>query len=30
VLWHPEAGDDVKLFQALVEQAREYRQARAA
>ena len=30
VLWHPEAGDDVKLFRALVEQAREYRQARAA
>jgi gamma-glutamyl-gamma-aminobutyrate hydrolase PuuD len=30
VLWHPEAGDDVKLFQALVEQAREYKQARAA
>jgi putative glutamine amidotransferase len=30
VLWHPEAGDDVKLFEALVEQAREYKQARAA
>jgi putative glutamine amidotransferase len=30
VLWHPEAGEDRKLFEALVEQAREYRQARAA
>ena len=30
VLWHPEAGDDMKLFEALVEQAREYKQARAA
>jgi gamma-glutamyl-gamma-aminobutyrate hydrolase PuuD len=30
VLWHPEAGDDVKLFRALVEQAREYEQTRAA
>ena len=30
VLWHPEAGEDRKLFQALVEQAREYKQARAA
>src|SRR2546421_5150410 len=28
VLWHPEAGDDAKLFEALVEQAREYRDAR--
>jgi gamma-glutamyl-gamma-aminobutyrate hydrolase PuuD len=30
VLWHAEAGDDMKLFQALVEQAREYKQAHAA
>jgi putative glutamine amidotransferase len=30
VLWHPEAGEDLKLFQALVEEAREYKQARAA
>jgi putative glutamine amidotransferase len=30
VLWHPEAGDDVKLFRALVEQAREYERTRAA
>jgi putative glutamine amidotransferase len=30
VLWHPEAGDDLKLFEALVEEARRYRQARAA
>jgi putative glutamine amidotransferase len=30
VLWHPEAGEDRKLFEALVEQAREYKQARAA
>jgi putative glutamine amidotransferase len=30
VLWHPEAGDDLKLFQALVEQAREYKQAHLA
>lgn len=30
VLWHPEAGEDKKLFQALVEQARKYKQARAA
>lgn len=30
VLWHPEAGEDKKLFEALVEQAREYKQARAA
>ncbi|MGZ8706070.1 MAG: gamma-glutamyl-gamma-aminobutyrate hydrolase family protein [Gaiellaceae bacterium] len=29
VLWHPEAGDDLKLFEALVEEARRYRQARA-
>jgi gamma-glutamyl-gamma-aminobutyrate hydrolase PuuD len=30
VLWHPEAGEDLKLFEALVEQAREYRKARTA
>jgi len=30
VLWHPEASEDKKLFEALVEQAREYKQARAA
>ena len=30
VLWHPEAGEDMKLFEALVEQAREYRKARTA
>ncbi|HWJ44870.1 MAG TPA: gamma-glutamyl-gamma-aminobutyrate hydrolase family protein [Gaiellaceae bacterium] len=30
VLWHPEAGENKKLFEALVEQAREYKQARAA
>ena len=29
VQWHPEAGEDAALFQALVEQAREYRAARA-
>jgi gamma-glutamyl-gamma-aminobutyrate hydrolase PuuD len=28
VLWHPEEGEDFALFQALVEQAREYRAAR--
>jgi putative glutamine amidotransferase len=28
VLWHPEAGDDVALFQALVEEARRYREER--
>jgi gamma-glutamyl-gamma-aminobutyrate hydrolase PuuD len=28
VLWHPEAGEDAKLFDALVEQAREYRESR--
>jgi putative glutamine amidotransferase len=28
VLWHPEAGEDLKLFEALVEQAREYREQR--
>jgi putative glutamine amidotransferase len=30
VLWHPEAGEDRKLFEALVEQARAYREQRAA
>ena len=29
VQWHPEAGEDAALFEALVEQAREYRSARA-
>ncbi len=28
VLWHPEAGDDMKLFEALVAEARAYRDAR--
>jgi gamma-glutamyl-gamma-aminobutyrate hydrolase PuuD len=28
VLWHPEEGDDMALFEALVEEAREYREAR--
>jgi gamma-glutamyl-gamma-aminobutyrate hydrolase PuuD len=28
VLWHPEAGEDTALFEALVEQARRYRQDR--
>jgi gamma-glutamyl-gamma-aminobutyrate hydrolase PuuD len=28
VLWHPEAGDDGALFEALVEEARRYRSAR--
>ena len=28
VLWHPEAGEDARLFEALVEQAREYRATR--
>ena len=28
VQWHPEAGEDAALFEALVEQAREYRSAR--
>jgi gamma-glutamyl-gamma-aminobutyrate hydrolase PuuD len=30
VLWHPEAGEDMKLFEALVEEARRYREQRAA
>jgi putative glutamine amidotransferase len=28
VLWHPEAGEDMKLFQELVREANEYRSAR--
>ena len=28
VLWHPEAGEDMKLFEALVAEARAYREAR--
>ncbi len=28
VLWHPEEGEDVALFKALVEEARAYRAAR--
>jgi putative glutamine amidotransferase len=28
VLWHPEAGEDVKLFEELVRASREYREAR--
>ena len=30
VLWHPEAGDDAALFDALVEQARAYREEKSA
>jgi len=30
VLWHPEAGDDQRLFDALVDEAREYRAGRTA
>src|SRR2546421_1984376 len=29
VLWHPEAGEDMKLFEALVEEARRYRRERS-
>ena len=29
VLWHPEAGEDMRLFEALVEEARRYREARS-
>jgi gamma-glutamyl-gamma-aminobutyrate hydrolase PuuD len=29
VLWHPEAGEDMRLFEELVEQARGYRETRA-
>ena len=28
VLWHPEAGEDMKLFEALVEEAARYRAER--
>jgi len=28
VLWHPEAGEDMRLFEALVEEARRYREAK--
>ncbi len=28
VQWHPEAGEDAALFEALVEQAREFRSSR--
>ena len=28
VLWHPEAGEDLKLFEALVDEARAYREER--
>ena len=28
VLWHPEAGEDMKLFEALVAEARAYREER--
>ena len=30
VLWHPEAGEDLKLFEELVREAREYRSSRNA
>ena len=30
VLWHPEAGEDLRLFEALVEEARGYRRSRLA
>ena len=30
VLWHPEAGEDAALFEALVDQARAYRAERTA
>ena len=30
VLWHPEAGEDLRLFEALVAEATEYRRARAS
>jgi putative glutamine amidotransferase len=29
VLWHPEEGEDMRLFEALVEQAKAYREARS-
>jgi len=28
VLWHPEAGEDMRLFEALVEEAGRYREER--
>jgi len=28
VLWHPEAGEDLRLFEALVREALDYRGAR--
>ena len=28
VLWHPEAGEDMRLFEALVAEARAYREER--
>jgi hypothetical protein len=28
VLWHPEAGEDLRLFEALVEESRAYRAER--
>ena len=30
VLWHPEAGDDTKLFEALVAEARTYREEKTS
>jgi putative glutamine amidotransferase len=30
VLWHPEAGDDTKLFEALVAEARAYREEKTS
>jgi putative glutamine amidotransferase len=30
VLWHPEAGEDMKLFEALVEEARTYKEEKAS
>ena len=30
VLWHPEAGEDQKLFEALVAEARAYRERRCS
>jgi len=29
VLWHPEAGEDAALFEALVSEARDYRASRS-
>jgi hypothetical protein len=29
VLWHPEAGEDTRLFEAFVEEARRYRRERS-